>query len=81
MYLLKRLIALSSIYVKKCNFILLTPPSRVQLSLWKSAQIAGSYRQQHVEAYIQLSILHLAILNPMWHFYFITFLFYQTPIA
>ena len=56
-------------------------PPRVQLSLWKSVQIAGSYRQRHVEAYIQLNIFHSAILNPMWHFNFITFLFCQTPIT
>ena len=28
-----------------------THPPRVQLSLWKSVQIAGSYRQRHLEAY------------------------------
>ena len=58
-----------------------TNPPRVQLSLWKNVQIAGSYRQRHVEAYMQLNIFHSAILNPMWRFYFITFLFCQTPIT
>ena len=46
------------------------------MSLWKSVQIAGSYRQRHVEAYIHLNIFHTAILNPsgvliLSRFYFV----------
>ena len=53
-----------------------SPPPRVQLSLWKNVQIAGSYRQRHVEAYIQLNIFHSAILNPMH----MAYLFYHVFI-
>ena len=40
-----------------------THPLCVQLSLVESVQIAGSYRQHYVEAYIQLNSLHSVILN------------------
>ena len=69
----------SHIFVKM--YFSSTNPPHVKLSLWKNVQIGGSYRQRHLEAYMQLNIFHLAILNPMWRFYFITFLFCQSPIT
>ena len=55
-------------FVKMYFYCTHPPPSpRVLLSLWKSVQIASSYRQHHMEAYIQLNVFKSYVAFLFYH--------------